>query len=548
MKKTVFLVVALFVFSSVAAIGLEASVTNKELAENEYSAINIVRRDASNAPVFAVESTKTSLKREAIPTTDTPIANLPEDEIHPNIANGGGVFFAGYAYSPSIVQRNVYTLLSMDGETWEPFVHIEGDDISHYPAFGHWAGGRFCGTFVGTEASQYLLDAEDVTDPEAAIDLIYWDWSDNGWSDFREFDIACDNSQNTWEYGVMSTVATTDYTGWEVTDGPHMFFRSPDEEGTGYISWDIYPGCAHSAASIDRTDHMIYNVYDYYNEDTARWNILVWKRDFSDPLEGDSEIIEIESEYYAQYPTVAASNGNVIVIAESEEHIALDLVCYYSSDAGATWQTSYVTNTPENEKAADLLMTGSDTASVVFVKDNDLYISTTEDGGATWSAPIKVNEDSSGTVVDEFRTADTCNGAVVWTDTRDGNKDIYFATLGNAPNKPSITGPSSGRTRRQLTYTATTTDPNGDQVYYWFDWGDGSNSGWVGPYNSGADASESNSWSADGTYEVKVKSKDTSDNESPWSDPIPVSIPRNRVIFGNLIQRILERFNIIFSL
>jgi len=545
MKKIVFFVVALFLFSSVAAIGLEASVT-KSVKQSE-SSINIIRRDASSNPVFAVESTKQSLKRDLGILADIPLANLPEDEIHPNIANGGGFYFAGYSYSPSIVERNVYTVLSTDGVNWDPFVSITGDDISDYPAFDHWGGARFCGTFVGTEASQYLLDAHDVSDPEGEIELIYWDWSDNGWSDFKEFDIACHNSQNEWEYGIMSTVATTDYSGYEVTNGPHMFFRSPDEEGTGYISWDTIPGCAHSAASIDKATDTIFNVYDYFNEDTARWNILVWKRDFADPLEGESEIIEIESDYYAQYPTVAADNNNVIVIAESEEHIALDLVCYYSDDGGATWETSYVTETPENERAADLLMVGGSTASVIFVKEGGLYISTTEDGGATWSAAIKVNE--AGTVAEEFRTADTCSGAAVWTDTRDGNKDIYFATLGNAPNKPSRPdGPASGRTRQSLIYTTTSTDPNGDQIYYWFDWGDGSNSGWVGPYNSGEEASESHRWSAEGDYEIKVKAKDTGDNESPWSDSLSVSLPRSRTPFLNLIQRLLERLNLFFSL
>ena len=544
MRKIVFFIVVLFLFTSVTAIGLNASVTNT-IKEPNIS-INVIHKDTSSAPVFAVKSTKISLKRDMLPLTDTPIANLPEDEIHPSIANGGGVYFAGYSYAPSIIERNVYIVLSSDGITWVPFVHIEGDDISDYPAFDHWAGGRFCGTFVGTEALQYLLDAHDVTDPEVPIDLIYWDWSDDGWSDFREFDIACHNSQNEWEYGVMSTVATTDYGDWDVVDGPHMFFRSPDEEGTGYISWEVIPGCAHSAASIDKMKDFSYIVYDNY--DGVSWDILVWKRDFSDPLEGESEIMEIESDYWAQYPTVAAENDVVIVIAESDEHLNKDLVCYYSNDGGTNFETSYVTDTPEDETSPDLLMVGGNKASVIFVKNGDLYISTTEDGGATWGTATKVN-DQAGTVVEEFRTADTCSGAAVWTDIRNGNKDIYFATLGNAPNKPSITGPSSGRTRQKLTYTATSTDPNGDQLYYWFDWGDDSNnSAWIGPYGSGEEASASHKWTSQETFEIKVKAKDTSDNESPWSDPLLVSIPRSRALFLNILYKFLEKFNLNFLL
>ena len=75
---------------------------------------------------------------------------------------------------------------------------------------------------------------------------------------------------------------------------------------------------------------------------------------------------------------------------------------------------------------------------------------------------------------------------IVWTDNRNGNLDIYFATVGNAPAVPSRPdGPTSVRTNRKATYASVTTDPNGDQIYYLFDWGDGTDSGWVGPFESG---------------------------------------------------------------
>ena len=41
------------------------------------------------------------------------------------------------------------------------------------------------------------------------------------------------------------------------------------------------------------------------------------------------------------------------------------------------------------------------------------------------------------------------------------------------------------------------TDPDGDNVLYYIDWGDGTNSGWLGPYPSGQQASAQKTWSAD---------------------------------------------------
>ncbi len=96
------------------------------------------------------------------------------------------------------------------------------------------------------------------------------------------------------------------------------------------------------------------------------------------------------------------------------------------------------------------------------------------------------------------------------------------------PNTPIIDGPSSGKIGTEYTYTISTSDPNGDQVSYLFDWGDETNSGWVGPYDSGQTASKSHVWSAQGSYSIKAKAKDINGAESVWSDPLSVSMPRNK--------------------
>jgi hypothetical protein len=101
-----------------------------------------------------------------------------------------------------------------------------------------------------------------------------------------------------------------------------------------------------------------------------------------------------------------------------------------------------------------------------------------------------------------------------------GNNEPY------KPSKPS--GPPSGKILTQLTYSTSTTDPENEQISYWFDWGDGFNSGWVGPFASGQQASASHLWILPGNYQIKVKAKDTNNQESVWSDPLPITIPRAR--------------------
>ncbi len=105
----------------------------------------------------------------------------------------------------------------------------------------------------------------------------------------------------------------------------------------------------------------------------------------------------------------------------------------------------------------------------------------------------------------------------------------------SAPLKPSQpNGQSVGEAGTEYTYTSNTTDPDGDEIYYLFDWGDGTDSGWIGPFDSGDNASASHIWSEKGLYEVKVKAKDINELESEWSDPLDVEISGPYLTFKDI--------------
>ena len=99
------------------------------------------------------------------------------------------------------------------------------------------------------------------------------------------------------------------------------------------------------------------------------------------------------------------------------------------------------------------------------------------------------------------------------------------------PFKPlTPSGPLNGKTMEEYTYTTSTNDPNNDQLYYIWDWGDGTISDWIGPYDSGEECSNSHIWNYRGSYIIKVKSKDENGGQSPWSEPLSISMPKSRVI------------------
>jgi len=118
----------------------------------------------------------------------------------------------------------------------------------------------------------------------------------------------------------------------------------------------------------------------------------------------------------------------------------------------------------------------------------------------------------------------------------------FHVTISNPPEKPTLTGPTSGKPYEVYTYFATSTDPDGDQIYYLFDWGDGFNTGWLGPYNTGETVQAKHGWTKQGSYSISVKAKDVYDAESDLSDPFEILIPRDKSTSNMLYWRLFVQF------
>ncbi len=129
-----------------------------------------------------------------------------------------------------------------------------------------------------------------------------------------------------------------------------------------------------------------------------------------------------------------------------------------------------------------------------------------------------------------------------------GNKsgDITRARIAEKfypPEDPYIEGPTSGKAGMVYNYTFFTWDYERDDVYYYIDWGDGTNTSWIGPYKSGEVIIESHSWYW-GEYVIEVKAKDIYDYESDWSY-LWVTMPRNRIVTNQWYLWFFERFPIL---
>jgi len=118
------------------------------------------------------------------------------------------------------------------------------------------------------------------------------------------------------------------------------------------------------------------------------------------------------------------------------------------------------------------------------------------------------------------------------------------------PETPS--GPSIGNIGVTHSFTTKAIDPNGDQIKYCWDWdGDLVPDEWTGFYDSDIEITTSHVWTEQGDYEIRVKARDGSGLEGIWSDPLPITLPRNRAIntpFLNFLQNFLQQYPILYQI
>jgi len=175
------------------------------------------------------------------------------------------------------------------------------------------------------------------------------------------------------------------------------------------------------------------------------------------------------------------------------------------------------------------------------------------DGNKHWDTTIGGKSFDVGYAVQQTND----NGYIItgWTYSSETDADVWLVKVApfenQRPDKPDTpSGRSIGRPGKEYTYTSSTMDSDGDQVYYLWDWGDGNFSEWLGPYNSDDTCEASYTWDEKGDYEVMVMAKDVNGGESDWSDPISVSMPRNKAFnFNfNLLSWLFERFPNMFPI
>jgi hypothetical protein len=237
---------------------------------------------------------------------------------------------------------------------------------------------------------------------------------------------------------------------------------------------------------------------------------------------------------------------------------------YYVDDSTGFWVgTNRPPNVPSSPNPANgatsvdvnkhLSWTGGDPDPTHDTVTYDVYFGTT-------STPPKVASNQSSTSYNPGTLA--FNTMYYWQIVAWDNHGAtnagpvwHFTTTGaqnNPPSAPSITGQTSGKANTNYSYTVTATDPDGDTLQYYIDWGDGTNSGWTASHASGSPVVLGHTWAVKGTFTITAKAKDVHGAEGP-TGTLTVTMPLSNSIghtsfFGWLFARFPHAFPILRNL
>ncbi|MFA5102676.1 MAG: PKD domain-containing protein, partial [Candidatus Thermoplasmatota archaeon] len=357
--------------------------------------------------------------------------------------------------------------------------------------------------------------------------------------DLFDWTIQCSNGQSNGGTGASNGTKTLSLSGLAYSTTYKVWVNATDPTGSGQYSrrWYIFT----TKASLPPVFGSPSPVNGSANQPLS----FTWTIHISDP-EGDSFDWTIECSNGQTNSGTGATNGTksltlsglaysttytVWVNATDPSGSGIYTRRWYVFTTKASLPPVFGTPTPANSSTGNPL---SLTWSIpINDPEGDLF---------DWTIQCSNGQTNSGTGATNGTKSLSLSGLVystmytVWVNATDpAGSGLYtrawytFTTQeepNNPPNKPDRpSGETNGKINTKYTYTTSTIDPNGDQVYYLWDWGDGLQSTWLGPYDSGAEATAEHTWTTKDTYSIKVKAKDTQDAESDWSDPLAITMP-----------------------
>ena len=279
---------------------------------------------------------------------------------------------------------------------------------------------------------------------------------------------------------------------------------------------------------------------------TDRVAHIVWSTDDGDNVPESSEInwpnfITINSDLDDDYPSIVTAVSCYVGCPEVQGSGNLGIDLLTNPDFGAAVGVVASARSPYGSMQwSPSNPGGSD--SIIYEFNKNMIINEEKVGDAFYNSKYYCNYNFGWDEFYEYIDMYTFNLY------GDPSLVMQGINIEGKPEKPVVTGETNGTKNQEYIYTAVSNDPDNDNLYYYFEWDDGTNSDWVGPVESGEECSEPHTWTNQGDYEVKVRVKDENGFLSDWSDSLTVNMPRNKEkIKSYSLFKLIENYQIFFN-
>ncbi|KYK26685.1 hypothetical protein AYK20_08735 [Thermoplasmatales archaeon SG8-52-1] len=234
-----------------------------------------------------------------------------------------------------------------------------------------------------------------------------------------------------------------------------------------------------------------------------------------------------------------AEDGSIYVAVSHDSWIYRSDIFCINPNGNTKWRYDYYTEHIHTSPAIDKY------GIIYFGTCDGWLLALNPDGTLRWSFKTLDFIHSSPAIGED--------GTIYISSTFTSEPDFYSYLYalepveGNSPpQKPIIEGPRKIRYYKEYTYMATSVDPDGDNISYFFDWDDDSNSGWTEFVPSGLSINRSHSWKYTGSdvFTIRVKTKD---EHGAWSDwcRLNIKMPRIKALSNSQFFRFLEQYPLI---
>jgi len=278
-------------------------------------------------------------------------------------------------------------------------------------------------------------------------------------------------------------------------------------------------------------------------------DFLIIKTDSEGNIEWDKTYGGDDWEQSQSRDILFTSDGGYIFLAETRSFGAGDLDLWLmktDSNGNMVWNKTFGGTKLDMCGGMDftddggIIIAGTLSANSNFPpRSQGLVIKTDANGITEWQAVFGDDD------VDQLQSVcSTSDGGYIFAGNREATAGDYDGWLfklkafdNNQPSKPTISGRHKGKPGTEYTFTASSSDSDGQQIFYMWDWGDGNCSDWL-------DTDEATySWVTEDNFEIRVLVKDWYGYESEWSDPFAFSTPKDKAINTPfLLQRFLQHF------